>query len=65
MWTCSNKTIGNGRRFIVCNNILFDKSYQISSSQMRNAQRIRDSRGGTTSLIPVIKPIIIAPINKF
>ncbi len=45
--------------------ILFDKSYQVSSAQMRYAQQIRNSRGGTTSFIPVANPIVAAPPNKF
>ncbi len=69
MWRnpCSKQYIlhGGRRREIPCNNILIDKSYQSSSSKMRFAQQIRDSRGGTTELIPVAKPIIIAPKNKF
>ncbi len=45
--------------------ILFDKSHQISSVQMRYAQQIRNSRGGTTSFVPVTNPIIATPQNKF
>lgn len=61
MWRepCSN-------RLAVCSDrILFDKSYQVSSARMRRAQQIRNSRGGTTLLIPVDKPTIVAPTNKF
>ena len=53
-------------RLAVCQDrILFDKSYQVASAQMRYAQQIRNSRGGTTSLIPIVKQIIAAPTNKF
>jgi hypothetical protein len=45
--------------------IWFDKSYHIKSGQMRFAEQIRNSRGGTTSLIPVVKPTIVPPTNNF
>ncbi len=71
MWRepCSNERsrgVGRINGLVVCQDrILFDKSYQISSLRMRSAQRIRDMRGGTTSLIPVVKQIVVAPTNKF
>jgi hypothetical protein len=70
MWRepCSKERVRGQRinSLAVCQDqILFDKSYQIMSAQMRYAQQIRNSRGGTTSLIPVVKPTIVAPPNKF
>jgi hypothetical protein len=60
-----NIKLGINRINLCSNEVIFDKSYQISSGQMRYAQQIRNSRGGTTLLIPIVKPIIIAPTNKF
>ncbi len=71
MWRepCSKERINRRTRInalSVCSEkILFDKSYQIVSANMRHAQQIRDSRGGTTSFIPITKPIVAAPPNKF
>jgi hypothetical protein len=63
---CSKGRIKGRYTMNLCSSgILFDKSYQVSSSQMRFAQQIRNSRGGTTSLIPVVKQIVAAPTNKF
>ena len=56
----------NINRLAVCSDrILFDKSYQVSSAQMRYAQQIRNSRGGTTSFVPIMIPNVAAPLNKF
>ncbi len=69
MWRepCIKKQRGNRINGInLCSSeILFDKSYQIKSGQMRFAEQIRNSRGGTTSLIPVVKQTVVVPPNNF
>lgn len=68
MWRepCSKKRINGRFTMNLCSSkVLFDKSYQVSSVQMRYAQQIRNSRGGTTSLVPISNPVIAAPLNRF